>query len=583
MGLPGKQVRPGWYQDPDNPDIYRSYINRSAVNILDVPNKKTSNDYIYEIDIKSGDATLKSQTGFLGGTQTVLFVQPGNEASFNVTNYNQSAFKPLVDEYGLDFMRLHDIAVGYSKVAYDNFTTGPQKEKLSKLARFKRIEAQRAPAPSKNGGTDNPDTGGANTRQPTSESGANFPFGSLRTVQNFTEKRDTYQNFKYPTTIESGQDYMIINIFNYKVADIFGSGGVANISPEAFLAGQSLSSRQFNELKESLAHIRLPVPNNIMEANQTKWGSSELNNLAAGLLAGATGIVGGVATGDFMTAGEYTDATVRKILEGNTPGKTLIKQKLTLGAASTLINKLGVKVDAEAFRARATGTVVNPNLELLFNGPSLRQFQFQYKLTPRSLEEAKQIRGIIKTFKKAMAPKRGTAAEDAFFLGAPNVFQLKFMRGTGENKYLPSIKTCALTNFSANYTADGFYSAYYDGQPISIDIVLQFGELTPIYNDHYEIDTDSVGFTKDLNELEKSTTKPVENKPAAEPPAQTRQPRTVEEAQAIVETEVRATLGTNVPGIDPIAPILDPKGRVPGTLVRTTETAIDLRPGGAFR
>jgi len=514
MGIPGKQVRPGWYQDPDNPDIYRAYINKSAVNIVDVPNKKTSNDYIYEIDIKSGDATLKSQTGFLGGTQTVLFVQPGNEASLNVTNYNKSAFKPLVDEYGLDFMRLHDIAVGYSKVAYDNFTTGPQKEKLSKLARFKRIEAQRAPAPSKNGGTDNPDTGGANTRQPTSESGANFPFGSLRTVQNFTEKRDTYQNFKYPTTIESGQDYMIINIFNYKVADIFGSDGVANISPGAFLEGQSLSART---LTKSLAHIRLPVPNNIMEANQTKWGSSELNNLAAGLLAGATGVVAGATETDFMTAREYTRDTVKSILEGNTPGKTLIKQKLTLGAASKLINKLGVKVDAEAFRARATGTVVNPNLELLFNGPSLRQFQFQYKLTPRSVEEAKQIRGIIKTFKKAMAPKRGTAAEDAFFLGAPNVFQLKFMRGTGENKYLPSIKTCALTNFSANYTADGFYSAYYDGQPISIDIVLQFGELTPIYNDHYTIDTNSVGFRADLNELEKSISKPVENKPAAEP------------------------------------------------------------------
>ena len=385
--------------------------------------------------------------------------------------------------------------------------TAAQKTALAKTKRFASSE------------TDNTDTGGSNSRQPTPESGANFPFGALRTVENFNAGDTGYKNFKYPTTIESGQDYMIINIFNYKVADIFGSGGVANISPGAFLAGQSLSSREFFVKKESLANIRLPVPNNVMEANQTKWGSSELNNLAAGLLAGATGTVAGVAAGDFMTAGEYTSDTVKNILGGNTPGKTLIKQQLTLGAASNLINKLGVKVDAEAFRSRATGTVVNPNLELLFNGPSLRQFQFQYKLTPRSLEEAKQIRGIIKTFKKAMAPKRGTAAEDAFFLGAPNVFQLKFMRGTGENKYLPSIKTCALTNFSANYTADGFYSAYYDGQPISIDIVLQFGELTPIYNDHYTIDTESVGFNKDLNSLEKSTTAPVTNEPAAEPPA----------------------------------------------------------------
>jgi len=499
-----KGVGGGWYQDPDNPDIYRSYINQKAAGSSGV------RDYIYEFNIRTGSSNVLTNAA----TRSSIWTTNGSDGK--QANVNSDLIKEYKESFGLDVTALRKIDQYYAESAVDKFATGPQKERLNKLGRFNT--EQETPSPSPNGGG-NPDAGGANTRQPTSESGAKFPFGSLRTVNNFNKGDTGYQNFKYPTTIESGQDYMIINIFNYKVADIFGSGGVANISPGAFLEGQSLSSRQFNELKESLANIRLPVPNNIMEANQTKWGSKELNNLAAGLLAGATGTVAGVAETDFMTAREYTRDTVKSILEGNTPGKTLIKQKLTLGAASTLINKLGVKVDAEAFRARATGTVVNPNLELLFNGPALRAFQFQYKLTPRSLEEAKQIRGIIKTFKKAMAPKRGTATEDAFFLGAPNVFQLKFMRGTGENKYLPSIKTCALTNFSANYTADGFYSAYYDGQPISIDIVLQFAELTPIYNDHYTIDTDSVGFRADLNELEKSTTAPVTSEPAAEPPA----------------------------------------------------------------
>jgi len=471
----------------------------------------TGGKYAVVFNAKTGARDIYTQDAIFG-TRTLLLTINSDGTRTKGPVYNEIAGKQNGNTRISDAVNASQVNINRLINSSDtvNGLTAEEKAKLKKEKAFGGPGDE--PAPTKPGG-DGPES---DSSGPNSKSGATTSFGSLRTVQNFNKGDTGYQNFKYPTTIESGQDYMIINIFNYKVADIFGSGGVANISPEAFLAGQSLSSRQFNELKESLAHIRLPVPNNIMEANQTKWGSSELNNLAAGLLAGATGTVGGVATGDFMTAGEYTDATVKKILEGNTPGKTLIKQKLTLGAASKLINKLGVKVDAEAFRARATGTVVNPNLELLFNGPSLRQFQFQYKLTPRSLEEAKQIRGIIKTFKKAMAPKRGTAVEDAFFLGAPNVFQLKFMRGTGENKYLPSIKTCALTNFSANYTADGFYSAYYDGQPISIDIVLQFAELTPIYNDHYTIDTESVGFNKDLNSLEKSTTAPVTSEPAAE-------------------------------------------------------------------
>jgi len=541
-----KGVGGGWYQDPNNPDIYRSYINQKAAGSSGV------RDYIYEFNIRTGSSNVLTNAA----TRSSIWTTNGSDGK--QANINSDLIKEYKASFGLDVTALRKIDQYYAESAVDKFATGPQKERLNKLGRFNT--EQETPSPSPNGG-DNTDTEGANTRQPTPESGANFPFGSLRTVENFNAGDTGYKNFKYPTTIESGQDYMIINIFNYKVADIFGSGGVANISPGAFLEGQSLSSREF---KESLANIRLPVPNNIMEANQTKWGSSELNNLAAGLLAGATGTVGGVAETDFMTAGKYTRDTVKSILEGKTPGKTLIKQKLTLGAASKLINKLGVKVDAEAFRARATGTVVNPNLELLFNGPSLRQFQFQYKLTPRSLEEAKQIRGIIKTFKKAMAPKRGTAAEDAFFLGAPNVFQLKFMRGTGENKYLPSIKTCALTNFSANYTADGFYSAYYDGQPISIDIVLQFGELTPIYNDHYTIDTESVGFNKeDLNELEKSTTAPVTSEPAAEP----QQPAATEAQRVEVQRQFN-----------------NPSGLAGGT-GRPLDTAADVieRAGGAGR
>jgi len=539
-----KGVGGGWYQDPNNPDIYRSYINQKAAGSSGV------RDYIYEFNIRTGSSNVLTNAA----TRSSIWTTNGSDGK--QANINSDLIKEYKAQFGLDVNALRKIDQYYAESAVDKFATGPQKERLNKLGRFNTEQE----TPSPNGG-DNTDTGGANTRQPISESGAKFPFGSLRTVENFNAGDTGYQDFKYPTTIESGQDHMIINIFNYKVADIFGEGGAANISPGAFLAGQSLSART---LTESLANITLPVPNNIMEANQTKWGSSELNNLAAGLLAGATGTVGGVATGDFMTAGEYTKDTVKSILEGKTPGKTLIKQKLTLGAASKLINKLGVKVDAEAFRARATGTVVNPNLELLFNGPSLRQFQFQYKLTPRSLEEAKQIRGIIKTFKKAMAPKRGTAAEDAFFLGAPNVFQLKFMRGTGENKYLPSIKTCALTNFSANYTADGFYSAYYDGQPISIDIVLQFGELTPIYNDHYTIDTESVGFNKeDLNELEKSTTAPVTSEPAAEP----QQPAATEAQRVEVQRQFN-----------------NPSGLAGGT-GRPLDTAADVieRAGGAGR
>ena len=287
-----------------------------------------------------------------------------------------------------------DYLVKSTKEATDKLIASTDPDGLTEAQKKALVETKRfassgtTPSPSDpSDPSSGPNSDGASP--PISTGAPPVDIGTFRTVENFNKNDAGYQNFKYPETIENGQDYMLINIFNYKVADVFGSGDTANINSSAILGGASLSGRT---LTDSLANIRLPIPNNVSEANQTKWGNSELNNLAAGLLAGATGAVTNVAQGNFGGAGEITINATKNILGGSTPAKTYIKQQLTLGAAAGLIKKLGVQVDAEAYRARATGTVINPNLELLFNGPSLRQFQFQYKLTPRSPEEAKQIR-----------------------------------------------------------------------------------------------------------------------------------------------------------------------------------------------
>ena len=43
----------------------------------------------------------------------------------------------------------------------------------------------------------------------------------------------------------------------------------------------------------------------------------------------------------------------------------------------------GEAVGVQGLLSRATGTVLNPNLELLFQGPQLRPFTFQFRLSPR--------------------------------------------------------------------------------------------------------------------------------------------------------------------------------------------------------
>ena len=145
-------------------------------------------------------------------------------------------------------------------------------------------------------------------------------------------------------------------------------------------------------------------------------------------------------------------------------------------------------------QARATGNVVNPNLELLFEGPRLRTFAFNFKFTPRTPDEALEIKKIIKTFKRNMAPQRSS---QGIFLKTPRVFKLDYIYNdtNTQHPYLNKLKPMAMTNFGVNYTPDGSYATYLDGGSVtSYAVDMSFGELEPIYADEIDNNWDDMGF-----------------------------------------------------------------------------------------
>lgn len=289
--------------------------------------------------------------------------------------------------------------------------------------------------------------------------------------------KENFGNLMYPKTMNSGQDRIFINQVQYKRSDVLQREG------------------DFTKL-DSVGSVTLPMPNDISETNSVGWGEDSLSNVAAGLMPGLIGAGAGVAEADF---GQIKNGMkqLSDFVGGNSALSTRAKQFLTTKAAASLIAKLGVNVNAEAFITRSTGAAINPNLELLFNGPKLRQFGFQFKLTPRDGGEATEIRKILRFFKQGMSPRKGSGSAE-FFLGTPNVFKIQFKSGNSELKSIGKIKTCALVSFNANYTPDGFYAAYKDGaaggsQPVAVTIQLGFTELTPVFNDEYDSNYDDIG------------------------------------------------------------------------------------------
>jgi hypothetical protein len=96
-------------------------------------------------------------------------------------------------------------------------------------------------------------------------------------------------------------------------------------------------------------------------------------------------------------------------------------------------------------------------MELLFNGPTLRNFTFNFRFTPREPKEAVAVRTIIRNFKQAMSVKR---SESSLLLRAPHTFAISYLSKNKDHPYLNKFKECALTDCAVNYTPDGTYMTY---------------------------------------------------------------------------------------------------------------------------
>jgi hypothetical protein len=147
----------------------------------------------------------------------------------------------------------------------------------------------------------------------------------------------------------------------------------------------------------------------------------------------------------------------------------------------------GMASGGQQLLTRTTGAIANPNMELLFGGPSLRTFSFQFLLAPRDKEEAMTVIQILRFFKQGMAPIR---TKSRLFMKSPHTFKLSYRNSSGQpHKYLNKFKECALQSLGVDYAPNGQYSTYEDGVMTAYQMTMTYSELNPIYNDDYGKDT----------------------------------------------------------------------------------------------
>ena len=277
----------------------------------------------------------------------------------------------------------------------------------------------------------------------------------------------TREILRYPRqSLDSyGYDYIEITAYDYV--------------PSGLETGKSLkqgfkgSNRRFTRRYET---IQLPMQPQLSESTAVSWGGDTLNAAqAAGARAAFESIESFRGDGGFRGA-------IDALGDGLNDLVGLAKDDRTKQAISAYF--AGQAVGANVL-GRATGQVINPNLELLFTGPNLRSFNFNFTLTPRDAEEAGIVRRMVRAMKRNMTPQRSS---EALFLKSPRIFELEYIFGdtNREHPFMNKFKPCACTSFAVNYTPDGSYMTY-RGEPsmTSYQLSMSFGEIEPIYSDEY--------------------------------------------------------------------------------------------------
>ncbi len=311
-------------------------------------------------------------------------------------------------------------------------------------------------------------------------------------ISKSTGARTAYNKttYRYPFSgaDQNSNDYIQFQMVRYVPNDklsVFGVSGGENGT--TFAGGlvtdlDDATTRQAAS-SQTLATICLPVPGNMQDSNPVNWASADLTALEAYGAQAAAGLMG--SDNPFKAAGSVVKDVGNK-LKDPTSG-TAIHAVVTAKLLQGLTGK--------NLLTRSTGAIINPNSELLFTGPSLRSFQFSYRMTPRYQREAEEIKRIIRIFKQGSSVKK---AANGIFLASPNVFKIspKFVKNKIQNgkivgleavdhPFLNKFKLCALNNIAVNYTPDGSYMTYANGSMISYEVVLSFSELDPIFDDDY--------------------------------------------------------------------------------------------------
>ena len=247
--------------------------------------------------------------------------------------------------------------------------------------------------------------------------------------------------------------------------------------------------------------IILPMPQDLGNEISQTWQGKQFSGVGRAAIA--------------SLAGANMSFTNKKLKDASGNWKAF-QTALTKSALNNLPG-IGGNLSFNDISGSTRGIVMNPNTELLYDSPQLREIGMTWKLVPKTLAEAREIKAIIDAFREASLPSYGSsddpigswgepakngrggigtdrtrtggtnASSDTMvfseenFIHVPWMCKFTFMKGNETHYNVAQFKPCAISKVRVSYTPDGMYSTYVDGSPVATELSINFIESKLIF------------------------------------------------------------------------------------------------------
>ncbi len=218
--------------------------------------------------------------------------------------------------------------------------------------------------------------------------------------------------------------------------------------------------------------IALYMPPNVQVSYQSKYAEQDIGFLAGGVDKAIE--VFARTPGDNVSKAQAAAQSV----------KPVVKE-----AATAALQKAAdvVATGAKALQQLASGTVITPQMEMMFEGVGRRNFSYTFNFIPKSEQEARIVEEIIHMFKFYMMPKYSDGATRRE-MDIPGTFDIEYMYQGERNNFMNRIHSCFLSQVDVQYGGDRFTA--YEGTtgnrgagapPQKSSITLNFTELEVLH------------------------------------------------------------------------------------------------------